>query len=159
MINKAILVGRLGKDPEVRTGQSGKQFCNFTLATDTGFGDKRVTDWHNVVCFDKQAENCGRFLKKGSLVYVEGKISYDKYEKDGQTRITTRIIANSIQFLDTKSAQGGYDSSFDQTRSNYGAPSYDSRPAYGAPASQPVASPAPASFGGEAGFADEDIPF
>ena len=106
-VNKAIIIGRLGKDPEVRTSQAGKAFCSMTVATDSGFGDKRVTDWHTVVTFDKQAENCGRFLKKGSSVYVEGRISYDKYEKDGQTRYTTRIIANTVQLLDSRNSQAG----------------------------------------------------
>ena len=160
MVNKVILVGRLGKDPEVRASSAGKQFCNMTLATDSGFGDNKKTDWHNIVVFDKQAENCGRYLKKGSLIYVEGRISYDKYnDKDGQVRYTTRIIANSIQFLDTKNSNGGnYDQSYDQ-RSNYEPrPSYEQRPSYNnAPA--PAPAPQGESFAGDAGFSDEEIPF
>ncbi len=163
MVNKVILIGRLGKDPEVRASQAGKSFCSFTLATDTGFGDNRKTDWHNIVAFDKQAENCGRFLKKGSLVYIEGRISYDKYtDKDGQQRTSTRILANTVQFLDSKTGSNGgysqsYDPSFDQSRGGYG--SYGSAPAsYGAPAQQP---PTPPASNGDfsATFNDEDVPF
>lgn len=164
-VNKAIIIGRLGKDPEVRTSQAGKAFCSMTVATDSGFGDKRVTDWHTVVTFDKQAENCGRFLKKGSSVYVEGRISYDKYEKDGQTRYTTRIIANTVQFLDSRNSQAGgfsqgYDPAFDQTQSSgYGAPQpySNSAPQYNAkPAAQPEPVP---DFGVGGAFTDDEIPF
>lgn len=163
MVNKVILIGRLGKDPEVRASQAGKSFCTFTLATDTGFGENRKTDWHNIVTFDKQADNCGRFLKKGSLVYVEGRISYDKYQdKDGQQRTSTRILANTVQFLDSKNASGGYtqnyEPSFDQSRgsyNNYGGPSSYGAPAQPTPtAAQPAAAP---EF--STSFADEDIPF
>jgi len=170
-VNKAIIIGRLGKDPEVRSSQAGKAFCNMTVATDSGFGDKKITDWHTVVAFDKQAENCGRFLKKGSMVYVEGRISYDKYEKDGQTRYTTRIIASTVQFMDSKNSQGGfsqgYDPSFDQTQSSgYGAPSssYNQAPAYGSQQSQynkpqynQPQQPAPDFGAGE--FTADDVPF
>ncbi|MBQ4361257.1 MAG: single-stranded DNA-binding protein [Proteobacteria bacterium] len=179
MVNKVILIGRLGKDPEVRASQAGKSFCSFTLATDTGFGDNKKTDWHNIVTFDKQAENCGRFLKKGSLVYIEGRISYDKYtDKDGQQRTSTRILANTVQFLEPKGSSSGgysqsYDPSFDQSRggygsyggapNSYGAPAQQSYGApqqnYGAPAQQPPAAQPPAGGEFATSFADEDIPF
>ncbi|MBQ1266483.1 MAG: single-stranded DNA-binding protein [Proteobacteria bacterium] len=174
MVNKVILVGRLGKDPEVRASQAGKTFCSFTLATDTGFGENRKTDWHNIVVFDKQADNCGRYLKKGSLVYIEGRISYDKYQdKDGQQRTSTRILANTVQFLESKNASSNgysqnYDPSFDQTRSygNYGAPAQPAynapaQPAYGAPAQQSASSAPAASAAPEfsTAFGDDDIPF
>lgn len=107
MVNKVILVGRLGKDPELRTTSGGKQTCRFSLATDSGFGDNKRTDWHSIVAWEKTAEACGRYLRKGSLVYVEGRLRYDKYEKDGQTRYTTDVIVNSIQFLSTKNEGGG----------------------------------------------------
>lgn len=104
MLNKALLIGRLGKDPELRTSQSGKQFCSFTVATDNGYGEKKTTDWHNVVCFDKCAEACGKYLKKGSPVYVEGRISYDKYtDKNGVEKISTRIVASTVDFLPKQS--------------------------------------------------------
>ena len=83
MINKAILVGRLGREPEYRASQSGKASCRFSLATDSGYGQSRKTEWHSIVCFDKQAEFARDYLHKGSLVYIEGRISYGEYEKDG----------------------------------------------------------------------------
>lgn len=99
MINKAILIGHLGKNPELRTTNSGKQVCTFPLATNNGYGEKQTTDWHNVVCFDKTAETVAKYLDKGSLVYVEGRIQYDKYVKDGENRVSTRIIASSVNFF------------------------------------------------------------
>ena len=99
MVNKVILVGRLGKDPECRTAQSGKNVCRFTMATDSGFGASKKTDWHNVVCFDKQADFCKNYLRKGSLIYVEGRISYGEYEKDGVKRYTTDIRYDSRFFF------------------------------------------------------------
>jgi single-strand DNA-binding protein len=106
MVNKVILIGRLGKDPELRSTQSGKQVCKFSLATDSGFGDQRKTEWHNVVTFGRQAENCAKYLHKGSVAYIEGNIQYCKSEIDkGKTRYWTVIIANTVQFLSTHSDQ------------------------------------------------------
>lgn len=112
MVNKVILVGRLGKDPELRTTASGKQNCRFSLATDSGYGDNKRTDWHNIVAWEKTAEVCARYLRKGSLVYVEGRLRHDKYEKDGQMRYTTDVVVHSVQFLSTRSenAGGNFDS-------------------------------------------------
>jgi len=155
MVNKVILVGRLGKDPELRTTPNGRQVCRFSVATDSGFGEQRKTEWHNVVTFERQAENCAKFLRKGSMVYVDGRITYGKYEKDGQTRYSTDIIASSVQFLSTKgeTASGGNFGS--------GVEMYDS-PAYGGDfggggGSSSSSEPASPEFGG--GFNDEEIPF
>lgn len=101
MLNKVMLIGRLGRDPESKNTQSGKSVCTFTLATDTGYGDNKKTDWHNIIVFDKTADNCAKFLRKGSPVYVEGRISYDAYEKDGIKHTTTKIIANTVLFIAT----------------------------------------------------------
>lgn len=103
MMNKFIAIGRLGKDPEVRTTAGGKAVANFSLATDSGYGEKKTTQWHRVVAWEKTAELAGKYLKKGSRVYLEGEVQYGKYEKDGVTHHTTDIIARNIQFLDTKS--------------------------------------------------------
>ncbi len=162
MINKAILVGRLGKDPEARTTPAGKTVCRFSLATDTGFGDKRTTDWHNIVCFDKQAEFCRNYMRKGSLVYVEGRITNRQYEKDGVKQNITEIIANTVQSLGSKGETGGGAGNFDT--SVYDSPAYGSNSyggqSYGAPASAPASSPAPAdNFGGDDGISNDDIPF
>lgn len=109
-INKAILVGRLGKDPELRAMQSGTQVCSFTLATSETWKDKsgqkqEKTEWHNIVVFnDSLAKLASQYLKKGSRVYIEGQIRTRKYEKDGVDRYTTEIVLGSfdavLRFLD-----------------------------------------------------------
>lgn len=99
MLNKIILIGRLGRDPERRATPSGKSVCTFTIATDTGYGDSKKTDWHTVAVFGKTAENCVKFLHKGSLAYVDGRIYYDTYEKDGVRHTATKIIANTVMVI------------------------------------------------------------
>jgi single-strand DNA-binding protein len=109
-INKVILVGRLGRDPEVRYFQDGTAVCNFSMATSTEWtdrntGDRREkTEWHRIVAFRKLGENCGHYLSKGRQVYVEGKLQTRSWEQDGQTRYITEIIADTVEFL------GGRDS-------------------------------------------------
>ena len=107
-VNKAIILGRLGKDPEIRFAQSGIGVCNFSVATSERWKKKdgtteERTEWHNVVAFEKLAENCAEYLKKGSQVYIEGRIKTEKYEdKEGVTRYATKINAHTVQFLDGK---------------------------------------------------------
>ncbi len=105
-VNKAIIIGNLGRDPEVRYLPSGQSVANFSVATSESFTDKsgnrqERTDWHNIVVYGKQAELCGQYLKKGRQVYVEGRISYREYEaKDGSgKRKVTEIVALRVQFL------------------------------------------------------------
>src|ERR1700730_6787916 len=105
-VNKAILVGNLGRDPEVRSIPSGQVVANFTLATSESFNDRNGarqerTDWHNIVVYGTQAELCGQYLKKGRQVYVEGRLQTREYEaKDGSgKRYRTEIIAQRVQFL------------------------------------------------------------
>jgi len=111
-INKVIVLGRLGRDPEVRYTQSGAAVANFSIATSENWTDKASgerkerTEWHNVSVFGKMAENCEKYIHKGSQVYVEGKIQTDTYEKDGETKKSMKIIANTVQFLDSKSDRG-----------------------------------------------------
>ncbi|MEN6374958.1 MAG: single-stranded DNA-binding protein [Smithella sp.] len=108
MVNKAILIGRLGRDPEVRYTPDGAMVTNFTLATDESYKDKngekvQRTEWHRIVAFGKLAEICGNYLVKGKLVFVEGRIQTRSWEdKDGVKRFTTEIIANNMQMLDSK---------------------------------------------------------
>jgi single-strand DNA-binding protein len=108
MINKAILVGRLGRDPEVRYTPDGTMVTNFTLATDEQWKDKngekvQKTEWHRIVTFGKLAEICGKYLVKGKLVFVEGRIQTRSWEdKDGVKRFTTEIVASNMQMLDSK---------------------------------------------------------
>ncbi len=119
-VNKAILVGNLGRDPEVRYLPSGQPVANFSLATSESFNDRNGnrqerTDWHNIVVYGKQAEICGQYLKKGRQAYIEGRISYRQYEaKDGSgKRYVTEIVAQRVQFLggragaDEPGAMGG----------------------------------------------------
>ena len=99
-----MLIGRLGKDPEIKQLESGSKVASFSLATDASYKDKQgnkvdKTDWTNVVYFGKQAELIERYVKKGSMIYVEGKISTRSYEKDGITKYITEIVGNQIKFL------------------------------------------------------------
>lgn len=102
MFNKVILIGRLGRDPELKTAQSGKSYCNFTLATNDGFGDNKRTDWHNVTAFGITAESICKYLKKGSICTIDGRIQYESYEKDGVKHNTTKIIADRATFIGSK---------------------------------------------------------
>lgn len=111
-VNKVILVGRLGGDPETRYTANGTAVCNFTMATSEKFtgrdGQKQeTTEWHRVVAWGKLAEICQQYLGKGSLVYVEGKINYKKWEKDGVKHNATEIKLDSMQMLGSKGGGQG----------------------------------------------------
>ena len=107
-VNRVIIVGRLGRDPELRYTQSGTAVCSLSVATDESYTDRdgnKVdrTEWHRISCFQKQAENCANFLTKGSLIYVEGSLTTRKWQdQQGQDRYTTEIKAERVQFLDRK---------------------------------------------------------
>lgn len=108
-INKVILVGRLGKDPEVRYTPDGTAIANFSIATseewkDKGTGKKQErTEWHRIVAFRRLGEICGEYLSKGKQVYIEGRIQTREWEdKDGNKKYTTEIVANQMQMLDGK---------------------------------------------------------
>lgn len=108
MLNKVMIIGRLGADPELRYTQAGQPICSLRVATDESYTDKdgnRVerTEWHSVVTFGKTADHCNQYLHKGSLVYVEGKLATRKWkDQKGQDRYTTEIRAERVQFLDRK---------------------------------------------------------
>ncbi|MCB9309245.1 MAG: single-stranded DNA-binding protein [Lewinellaceae bacterium] len=118
MVNKVILVGHLGKDPDVRTLENGTKVGSFTVATNENYRDKNdqwqsITEWHNVVVWRYQAEKAERELKKGSLVFIEGKITHRKYQtSDGQERFITEIVASTINALDKRERSGLSDSAF-----------------------------------------------
>jgi len=107
-INKAILIGHLGRDPELRYIESGSAVCNFSLATSESWNDKsgekqERTEWHRVVCWEKLAEICAEHLSKGRQVYVEGQLQTRKWEdREGNERYTTEIKARTVQFLGSK---------------------------------------------------------
>jgi len=102
-MNIVCLTGNLGKDPETRFTQSGMAVCSFSLATTKYAKGEKKTSWHNVVCFSKTAETAQQYLSKGSKCAVVGEISYSDWEKDGVKHYKTDIIANNIEFLDSKS--------------------------------------------------------
>lgn len=109
-VNKAIVIGHLGKDPESRLMASGKAVCNFSLATSDSWKDKNTgekqerTEWHNIVMYDRLAEIAVQYLKKGSAVYIEGRLQTRKWQdKNGQDRYTTEIVANEMKMLGGKS--------------------------------------------------------
>jgi len=112
-VNKVILVGRLGKDPEVRNLESGASVANFTVATSESYKDKttgekkEITEWHNVVLWRGLAEIAQKYLHKGDMIYVEGKLRTRSWEKEGVTRYTTEVIADNMTMLSTKGSGGG----------------------------------------------------
>ena len=105
-MNKVILVGRLTRDPEVRYTQTGKAVASFSVAVDHGFGDNKRADFIPIVVWDKLAEVCGNNLTKGRRILVEGRLQISEYEKDGQKRRSAEVVAQNIEFLDTKQAVG-----------------------------------------------------
>ena len=148
-VNKVILVGNLGKDPEVRYMANGNAVANITLATTDSWKDKQTgeqqekTEWHRIVMFRRLGEIAGEYLKKGSQVYIEGKLQTRKWQDNsGNDRYTTEIVANDMQML---GGRGGGSAGFPA----------DSAPAQSAPA-QSAPTPAPAAAGGDF---DDDIPF
>jgi single-strand DNA-binding protein len=112
-VNKAIIIGNLGADPEVRYTQSGTAVANLSIATNERWTDKsgekqEKTEWHRVVVFGKTAENCEKYLGKGRQVYVEGRIQTNEWtDKDGNTKYTTEIVARDVTFLSGGNGGGG----------------------------------------------------
>jgi single-strand DNA-binding protein len=111
-VNRVILVGRLGRDPETRFTTSGQAVANFSLATDETYKDRsgerqKRTEWHKIVAWGKSAELAQQYLKKGSLIYIEGRLQTREWEKDGQKRQTTEIVMTSMKFLGSKADGGG----------------------------------------------------
>ena len=113
MVNKVILIGNLGKDPEIRYTQSGAAVVNFSIATTERWKgqdgqQQEQTEWHNIVAWKRLAEICSEFLSKGSKVYIEGKLQTRKWQdKDGNDRYTTEIVARDMQMLTPRGAGSG----------------------------------------------------
>lgn len=109
-VNKVILVGRLGKDPEVRNLDNGATVCNFTMATSESYKDKttgekkEITEWHNIVLWRGLADVAAKYLHKGDQVYIEGKLRTRSWEKEGVTRYTTEIIGDNMTMLGSRSS-------------------------------------------------------
>ena len=158
-VNKVIIVGNLGRDPETRSFPDGGSICNVAIATSRTWKDKtsgekqEETEWHRVVFRDRLAEIAGEYLKKGRSVFVEGRLKTRKWtDKDGVEKFTTEIVATDMQLLGSREGMGGGDDTGGGQRS---APSR--------PASRPAASSssAPAKSSSSTGFddMDDDIPF
>ncbi|EMS1999629.1 single-stranded DNA-binding protein [Neisseria gonorrhoeae] len=172
-LNKAILIGRLGRDPEVRYMPNGEAVCNFSVATSETWNDRngqRVerTEWHNITMYRKLAEIAGQYLKKGGLVYLEGRIQSRKYQgKDGIERTAYDIVANEMKMLGGRNENSGgapYDEGYGQSQEAYQRPAQQSRqPAPDAP-SHPQEAPAaprrqPVPAAAPVEDIDDDIPF
>jgi len=149
-VNKVILVGNLGRDPEVKYTASGAAITNVTIATSESWSDKQTgekqekTEWHRVVFFRRLAEIAGEYLRKGSQVYIEGKLQTRKWQdQNGQDRYTTEIVANEMQMLGSRGDEGA-------SRPQQGSGGFRSNQQSEQPQSQPMA---------DNDFADDDIPF
>lgn len=124
MVNKAILIGRLGADPEIRYTPDGTQVTNLNVATNEQWKDKNGekqerTEWHKVVTFRRLAEICGNYLSKGSLVYLEGRIQTRSWDdKEGNKRYTTEIVASEMRMLERKGQGQGQGSNYPETSGN-----------------------------------------
>ena len=164
-VNKVIIVGHLGNDPEIRTMPNGDAVANISVATSESWNDRNtgerreVTEWHRIVFYRRQAEICGEYLRKGSQVYVEGRLRTRKWQdQNGQDRYTTEIQGDVMQMLGARNQAGGYSSdmgsapqpSYQDRQTNNGGSYQSSRPApqQAAPQAEPPMD----------GF-DDDIPF
>ena len=141
-INKVILVGNLGQDPEVKYTAGGAAVTTLSLATseswkdkDTG-SDQERTEWHRVVLWRRLAEIAGEYLKKGSKVYIEGQLQTRKWDQDGQTRYTTEVIGRDMQFLDSRGNSSANNTSYEDTNQDMSSQSMP-----------------------DSGITDDDIPF
>ncbi|HHH48963.1 MAG TPA: single-stranded DNA-binding protein [Gammaproteobacteria bacterium] len=157
-INKVILIGNLGQDPDVKYMPSGDAVANVTVATSESWKDKNTgemqerTEWHRVVFFRRLAEIVGEYLKKGSKVYIEGKLQTRKWQdQSGNDRYTTEIIANEMQMLDSRGGGGGQFGGGQQAQGQ--------NPRQAQPAGQAAGGAAAGSGGFDDGGFDDDIPF
>ncbi|WGL61337.1 single-stranded DNA-binding protein [Pigmentibacter sp. JX0631] len=160
-VNKVILVGRLGQEPDMRSTTSGQQVCTLSIATSetwTKDGNKEErTEWHRVVLWGRQAELAHKYLKKGRLVYIEGKLQTRSWQdQQGQKRYTTEIVANNMQFLESMNSNQGRDMNdippANDINDYYSGPSnYDS--------TSPTRNSSSSSFSSNSRPMDDDIPF
>ncbi|WP_439328126.1 single-stranded DNA-binding protein [Lonepinella sp. BR2357] len=163
-VNKVIIVGRLGNDPEIRTMPNGEAVANISVATSESWNDKNtgerreVTEWHRIVFYRRQAEVVGEYLRKGSQIYVEGRLKTRKWQdQNGQDRYTTEIQGDVMQMLDSRNAnQGGFNQDnggfTGQQSGGYSRPTQTPRQPQQMQKAPPAAEPPLDSF-------DDDIPF
>lgn len=164
-VNKVILVGNLGRDPEVRYMPNGEAVANFSIATTDNWKDKsgqrqERTEWHNIVMYRRLAEIAGEYLKKGRPVYIEGRLQTRKWQtKEGQDRYTTEIIADQMQMLGGRDGGGGgasYDGGGDDFNQDY---SQSAPRQQAAPAQRPAPAASKPAGGGNFDDFEDDIPF
>lgn len=147
-VNKVILIGRLGNNPEIRYTPSGAAVANFNIATSENWNDKsgqkqERTEWHRIVVWGKLAELCNQYLTKGRQVFIEGRLQTRQWDdKDGNKRYTTEIVANTVQFLGSNANQGASAGNYDQASAGGG---------------MPASGPAPEMA--DASFTEDEIPF
>jgi len=161
-INKVILVGNLGADPETRYTPSGTAITSIRIATSESWKDKQTgeqqerTEWHRVEFFSRLAEIAGEYLKKGSQVYIEGKLRTDEYEKDGIKRYSTKVIADEMQMLGSRGGGGGGEGG-----GSYGGggAQRERGPARGPQSAPQRSAPAASAPAGGDNFEDDEIPF
>ncbi|TAN06769.1 MAG: single-stranded DNA-binding protein [Rhodanobacteraceae bacterium] len=176
-INKVILIGNLGADPDVRYSAAGTPACTVSVATNESWKDKQTgelqerTEWHRVKFFGKLAEIAGEYLKKGQQVYIEGSIRSSKYtDKDGIERWSTDIIANVMQMLGGGASEGAAPAQAPAQNRGQQPSGRQQAPAQSQPqrargrsfpgaGQAPAQEPAPAMAGGDGGYEDDDIPF
>ena len=163
-INKVILVGNLGNDPEVKYTQGGMAICTLSLATTSSRKDKEgnqveKAEWHRVKLFGKLGEIAGEYLKKGRQVYIEGRIEYSTSEKDGVTRYFTDIIGDEMQMLGGNPNEGGGGGGRSEFRGGGDRPASAPRPAARPESAPRRDAPAAKSNDFADDFADDDIPF
>ncbi|WP_457552108.1 single-stranded DNA-binding protein [Desulfobacula sp.] len=157
-LNKVMLIGNLGRDPEIRYTQQGLAVVNFSIATSESWTDKTTgdrqekTEWHNIVAFGKPAEILEKYLSKGSPVYVEGRLQTSNYEKEGQTHYATKIVVSNFQFLGGKQDSQGGSGQYQGGGGGYQKPDTGS-------GNQSQGQTAPGMTGGQAPIQDDDIPF
>jgi len=167
-INKVILIGNLGADPDTRFTPQGSAITNLNLATDESYKDKNTgqmvpkTEWHRVVLFNRLAEIAKEYLRKGSKVYIEGRLQTRKWQdQSGQDRYTTEIVGNEMQMLDTRGGASGGDG-YGAGMGNQGAPAYSQQAApqqsY-APSPRQQSAPKPQAAPAPVDDFDDDIPF
>ena len=169
-VNKVILVGRLGAEPESRAFPNGGSICNLRIATSESWKDRQTgerqerTEWHRVVLRNKLGEIAQQYLHKGSQVYIEGRIQTRKWQnQQGQDQYTTEIVGNEMTMLDSRGGGGGNQGGCSNFNAGDGDTSFDQRPqqqsgGYNAP--QPASSSAGPDYGGGGDdYYDDDIPF
>lgn len=168
MVNKVTLIGRLGRDPELRYTSSQTAVCNFSLATDEVYQDRNRqrqsrTEWHNIVAWDRLAEICGQYLNKGKLVYIEGRLQTREWDdRDGNRRRTTEIVAREMKMLGAPGDSQGARPNGQQVARPEGpmdgghSDPYQDRSPAPAPSGRPAGE---TSDSMEIGITDDDIPF